>query len=102
MFTWQAQTDVVRGPAGPAMVWPLFSWLYTKQMEQYSLARPVIHIQSILPDKFSAWCDAPARLLESSIIDYRNRIFQLNIQGAKAPHQIGKARVAPGNQLRAI
>ena len=50
---------VARGPAGPAMAEPRFSWLYTNPMEQYSLAGPVVYYQLVWPDHFSARCDAP-------------------------------------------
>ena len=52
---------VARGPAGPAMAGPLFSWLYTNPMEQYSLAGPVVYYQLVWPDHFSARYDAPAK-----------------------------------------
>ena len=35
---------VARGSAGPAMAWPLFSWLYINPMELYNWAGPVIYL----------------------------------------------------------
>ena len=40
-YNYYRYIGVACGPAGPALAGPLFSWLYTNPMEQYSLAGPL-------------------------------------------------------------